>query len=321
MMRAYFQLPLRERVGHALMVVAGLIILLLWLRFSPEIIPTCRTMAVHALSNETDALVTGTSRVERGIDPRLFDFDLVNISSGGLAYLTINPMIMRAVENAPNVKLIVIEFDVFLLKGAGLIQDRLFELGLPMRDWPMSLEDRVWFVLQHGGVLSSMPRVDIEYYSQSIRANERPPMESNGYNPYTFLRDLTSEGSDEQYGASKYVNMHRQELVGSLDEANILALLDLLNWLDERNIRWALVTLPHLPGWIHGRPDEWEVCVESAMQKIKTDYKGDRIRYWDASSSLGLDLPHFHDGLHLNRRGVEIFNRELRNQMTAWMKE
>jgi len=321
MIRAYFQLPRRERVGHVLMVVAGLIMLMTWLHYSPGIIPTCRTMAIRALSSETEALVTGTSRVERGVDPRLFEFDLINISSGGLAYLTMTPMIKRSIERAPHVRLVVIEFDVFLLKGEGLIQDRLFELGLPMRDWPMPLKDRFWFVLQNGGVLSSLPRMDVEYFSQSIRANERPPPDSNGYNPYSFLRDLTEEGSDELYGATKYLTMHRQELVGSLDDDNVLALLDLLHWLDERNIRWALVTLPHLPGWIRGRPDEWELSVESAMQKIQHEYKGGRIRFWDASSSLGLDIPHFHDGLHLNHRGVEKFNRELSTQMTVWLNE
>lgn len=321
MFNAYVNLPARERVGHAVMAVAGLLILLAWLHYSPKLVPSCRTMAVHALSPETDALVTGTSRIERGIDPRLLDMNVVNLSSGGLSYLTMKPMIKQAIERAPNTKLVVIEFDIFLLKGKGLINDRLFELGVPMREWPMPLKDRIWYILENGGPLSAMPRLDVEYYAQSIRANERPPPDSNGYNPYVFFRDLKDANSDELYGAAKYVSMHRKELVGSLDEANIRALLELLQWLDDRNIRWAMVTMPHLPGWINGRPDAWEQSVESAIRAVRTHYAGRNVRFWDASADLGLKEPDFHDGLHLNRQGLEVFNRELNQRMALWVDD
>ncbi len=316
----YKRLPRNEHIGHAVMAFAGLCILLGWLSFSPAFVPTCRTMAVRSLSPATEMIITGTSRVERGVDPRLFDKNMANLSSGGLSYLTMKPMIIRAIERAPNVKLVIIEFDIFLLKGKGLIQDRLIELGLPMSEWPESMEDRLWFILQHGGPLAAMPRIDVEYMAQSIQANERPPPESNGYNPYTFLRDLTSEDSDGLYGASKYIAMHRKELVGSLDDANIRALLDLLRWLDARDVRWALVTLPHLPGWISGRPDEWEASVDQALRTLGVEYPGEKLTFWDASASLGLGRPHFHDGLHLNRRGVELFNRELDVRIAGWLR-
>lgn len=318
---SYFRLPLRERIGHAVLAVMGSLIVMAWFLYSPELVPTCRTMAVRALSPDTDVLVSGTSRVERGIDPRLFGVKVVNLSSGGLSYLTMKPLIIRAIKCAPGTRLVVIEFDIFLLKGEGLINERLFELGVPMRDWPMSCKDRMWYILKNGGPLSAMPRIDVEYYTQSIRANGRPPPNANGYNPYTFFRDLTADGADGQYGATKYLYMHRNELTSSLDGANVRALLYLLHWLDERNIRWALVTLPHLQGWISGQPDEWESSVENALRSVQAAYPGGPFRYWDASSELGLDRPHFHDGLHLNRSGVEIFDRALDGKIEGWLKE
>ena len=301
------------------LVLAGLAVLLLWLGFGPLLVPTCRTMALRALAPETRVIVTGTSRVERGIDPRLFRTRMVNLSSGGLSYLTMKPMIERALQRAPGTRLVVIELDIFLLKGKGLIQERLFELDVPMRYWPMSWEDRLGFVLKNGGVFSAMPRIDVEYFAQSIRPNERPPAGAAGFNPYPFFRDLSDEGSDELYGAAKYISMHRKELVGDLDGRNIAALLQLLEGLDARGVAWRLVTLPHLPGWVAGRPDEWEHSVEAAWQAIRARYPDLDARSWDATSELGLDRPHFHDGLHLNRLGVELFNRALDERIAEWL--
>jgi hypothetical protein len=232
------------------MVLAGIFVLLGWLQVGPILVPTCRTMAMRALSPDTRVIATGTSRVERGVDPRLIGEPLVNISSGGLSYLTMKPMIQRAIQRAPGVRLVLIELDIFLLKGKGLIQERLFELDVPMRYWPMSRVDRAWFALENGWILSAMPRLDVEYMAQSIRPNERPPAGANGFNPYPFFRDLSDEGGDELYGAAKYISMHRKELVGDMDGRNIAALLALLAWLDEQGIQWRLVTLPHLPGWV-----------------------------------------------------------------------
>jgi hypothetical protein len=314
---AYFALPASTRGGHLILLLAGFLFLLAWIQVGPRVAPTCRTMAMRALSANTRAVVTGTSRVERGIDPRLLTTPTVNLSSGGLSYLTLSPMIRHALERAPEVRLVVIELDVFLLKGRGLVQERLFELGVPMQEWPNSFRKRLWYVLKSGGPLSAMPRVDVEYFAQSLRPNERPPRDANGYNPYVFFRDLTAPGSDEDYGATRYVAMHRKELVGDLDGKNIEALLSLLRWLDDRGVRWMLVTLPHLPGWISGRPDAWETSVTQALHAVQAAYPAGTNYYWDASSELKLDAAHFHDGLHLNRAGVELFNRELDRRMTG----
>lgn len=308
-----------ERWGLVAVTLAGLAVLLVWLQFGPVLVPTCRTMAMRALSPTTRVIATGTSRVERGIDPRSFKAPLVNVSSGGLSYLTMQPMIQRALARAPGARLVLIEFDIFLLKGKGLIKERLFELDVPMRYWPMPWMDRVWFVLENGGVLSAMPHIDVEYFAQSIRPNERPPAGANGFNPYPFFRDLSDEGSDELYGAAKYISMHRKELVGDLDGRNIAALLELLTWLDARDIQWRLITLPHLPGWVEGRPEEWEQSVEGAWQAIRARYPDIDQRSWDATSELGLGRPHFHDGLHLNRLGVEVFNRALDERINGWL--
>lgn len=308
-----------ERRGLVVMVLAGIFVLLGWLQVGPILVPTCRTMAMRALSPDTRVIATGTSRVERGVDPRLIGEPLVNISSGGLSYLTMKPMIQRAIQRAPGVRLVLIELDIFLLKGKGLIQERLFELDVPMRYWPMSRVDRAWFALENGWILSAMPRLDVEYMAQSIRPNERPPAGANGFNPYPFFRDLSDEGGDELYGAAKYISMHRKELVGDMDGRNIAALLALLAWLDEQGIQWRLVTLPHLPGWVSGRPDEWERSVENAWQTIRARYPDLHERFWDATSELGLDRPHFHDGLHLNQKGVEVFNRALDKRVAGWL--
>lgn len=317
--RAYCRLPAKSRLVHVILIVAGAFIVLAWLRFGPLFAPTCRTVALQSLTPETQVIVTGTSRVERGVDPRLLSFDTVNFSSGGLAYLTMNPLIKRAVVRAPNVELVIIEMDIFLLKGEGLIQERLFEMGLPMSDWPAPWPERLSFVLHHGGPLSAMPRIDVEYFAQSIRPVEIPPWDAKGYNPFVFHRDLIDDEFNRLYGAERYLWMHRQSLVAPLERANTEALVDLLRWLDDRGISWALCTLPHQPAWIEQRPAEWAKSVDEAVNAVRSQYPGVEIRHWDFSESLNLDRPHFHDGVHLNRRGVEIFNQALDRKVRDWL--
>jgi hypothetical protein len=247
--------------------------------------------------------------------------EVINLSSGGFAYPTMKPLIQRAIERAPHVELVVIELDIFLLRGHGLIQDRLFELQLPMRDWPVGYKKRIRHILEYGGPLCAMPRVDVEYFTQSIRQKGRLPAGSNGYNPFPSFRDLSAEESDELYGAARYLWLHRGELVVPLEEANTQILIELLHWLEDHNIRWALVTLPHLPGWINGRPAEWTAAVDNSIKTIRNEYHDTAIRYWDASSSLGLDKPDFNDGLHLNRRGVERYSHALNQKILTWLAD
>ena len=99
-----------------------------------QLLPIPQTQAVAAIGPETEVLVSGSSRVLRGIEPALYSNNIVNLSSGGLGYGVVEPIILRALQHAPNVKLVILEMDSFLIHGDGVASHwnsgRLCALGL-----------------------------------------------------------------------------------------------------------------------------------------------------------------------------------------------
>ncbi len=301
------ELPRSTKGWHVLLVALCVCVVVAGKLLVAVYAPTSRTLAVQALDEETEVIVTGSSRVERGVDPLQYDVDMVNLSSGGLSYETMDVVVRRALERAPNVKLVVIEADIFMVRcdgislhwGSGILD----EFGVSLWDLPVSPKVKVRRFLTQSPVFFANRLTPMLFLHPFSSYSDIPKPDLDGFKPFDFPRDLATDPDVEHHGPVQFVEWHSKWLAVDHSDRNVPALLRLCRELGRRNIRVALLMLPHLDEWTAGIPDLWRQQMDDLVIAV-SDELGDDAIIWDFSNETGFGLEMFHDGLHLNKEGV-----------------
>lgn len=273
-------------------------------RILATLLPTPQTAALAALDSGTEVLVSGSSRTLRGVEPVRYARKTVNLSSGGLSYAPIEKIVARALERAPNVKLVVLEMDSFPIRADGYALHRnsgvLNQLGLRPADRPATPGRRILRALIESPVVYAT-RLTPE--SWLTRDPERLRRMRRGFEPFQGSRNLADDPDYAGHGPERFVQWHREWLREDHSGENVPALVRLCRHLHDRGIRVLLVRLPHLETWMRDVPSEWHAQISSAVQAVQAEVP-DGVWYRDLSNASGFDLRTFADGLHYNDAGI-----------------
>jgi len=319
----YLRLSARVKVWHVFLLFTFFCIALSGKWFIAKVAPTTQWQGYKSLSQKTEILIVGSSRVQRGVDPTMFTGKMVNLSSGGLSYTVIKPIILNAVKRAPNIKIVLIEFDIFLLRCDGMQihgdDGILYELGLNVWDLPIRTGTK-WAKVFSESPCYYVNRLTPEVLFHPFSLYPTIPQKNyKGFAPHDFYRDLKTDPDAKYHGAETFIKWHKAWLESDENSAhNLQALLHLTEELLTRNITVVLITLPHLKEWKRNIPLQWEQECESALCLLRNNVKSNAFIYWDFSCTELSQKEFFHDGLHLNKQGVEKF-REMLNKRIIFL--
>lgn len=270
-----------------------------------KVLPTPQTSAVGALGPDVEVLVSGASRVLRGIEPSLYSNRIVNLSSGGLGYGAIEPIILRALERAPNVKLVVLEMDSFLIHNDGFATHwdtgRLYELGLHPWDFQVPWHRRILRILTQPPIflVSRLTPENLLKRDPRILLRAR-----RGFEPFLGTRNLAEDPDYAGHGPERFIQMHKGWLPKGDSAGNIPALVRLCQTLNARGIGVLLLRLPHLEVWWKGVHPQWAQQTQAAVQAVQAEVKNG-VWFHDLAVTPEFDLWLFTDGLHYNNAGIQ----------------
>jgi len=268
-------------------------------------LPTPQTSAVASLDSKTEVLASGSSRILRGIEPALYSNNIVNLSSGGIGYSAVEPIILRALERAPNVKLVVLEMDSFLIHNDAFKthwdSGRLYELGLSPWDFQVPMWKRISRILNQPPVFL-VSRLTPENMLKRDPANIlRARL---GFKPFQGNRNLAEDPDYAGHGPEHFIQIHKARLPKRDPAHNVSALVRLCRTLNARGIGVLLLRLPHLEVWRKNVHPEWNQQTQSAVQAVFAEVE-DGVWFRDLEDTPEFDLWLFTDGVHYNDDGIQ----------------
>ena len=310
--RRYWRLPRRERVWHCAITVAFACVLAAgWLAKSTvrpqQAMTNIHRAAYESLSHKTQILAVGSSRVYHGIDPREFRVLATNSTMGGANFQIQEVLLRHALDRAPNVRFVLLEFGYVPLESygkydyrgdyAGLLDQgvQLDDLGLSWREYFKAYVDHpplfryrftpeVWIVHRRPVIPGFSPSERIMPSDEAIACNDRIATETRN---------------------SAHCPLSPSELIS----LNRLALLRIVSLLRARGIPFALVDFPMHPLVPRIREYSHSPAYLETLQMLQANAGG--VEHWDLSLCEFLSEKEFSDEDHLNKHGARKLTQYL----------
>lgn len=329
--RRYRALPVSERRWQAVIAVVFVALFAICyalpvLLFGPS---GCRdgtvgTAAVASLSRRTEVLFLGSSHFLFGIRPERYSVPAVNLSATWLDYFCGRRVLEKNISRAPNVKIVVIEYDELplvadlmasLLAGGDLRP--LTDLGLTPREIPV---ERRFDTLRAIYVtvafpLTVLPRLTPLGWAGRGNVCGRLQHPTKGFAPgYVYTEDVTSPTFDIDNVFNALAIAARNERVV---QRNLAALEATIAPLRRHGVRVVLLRMPHRARYVRGCPaivrTRWEELRRRMIARSKIDH-GVTILDW--SQRPEFDDHDYFDDHHLNVFGANklatLLDTELR---------
>lgn len=269
--------------------------------------------AWSALNDQTKILFTGSSHVSAGINPEWIGLPSVVLASSA-DYTMINYFVRAGLERAPNVKLVVIEIDNLCLYNIGLrgsFDLRQFaDAGLNLRNMPLTDKQYYnWIIFEvtHLNSIFLNPRLTLRDLlwpkPNHCRVGEK------GFYPYVGIMNTNTW----QSGVSR-IKAHEAMMNPGLYKENKTALLDLCQWLNEREVPILFIKLPHHQTYWKNAGAQWNASTASLIEGVQ-HIMGKRFKLLDLERAHDLEDEDFYDGHHVNINGARKVSRELDHQI------
>lgn len=329
-----------EILGRSLTVTTVLLAVLAasWLLLSPW---TTRTnhmlMAVGSLSTETEVLVLGTSHVDCGIDPSRVDVPLVNLSGIATNYVCLEGVSEAHLDELPNLRLVVIEADVFPLRYDTLaVLDgdltRLLDLAPSVSAMNIGWRDktRLWkdqWLLYNPVTAPFLARDKLIPGVVQDRIQRRslaPEIDVCGTGEaaispgFRAFDQVISGANDGSVKASTHERESSHNVAANV-EANAQALARIIDSILDRGISVVLLRLPHHSTYRRHRSSEmsqqFDEAIDSVLNQFATAVAKRQLQIWDMEDMPELTDQDFYDGDHLNGNGAENFTRQFNRHL------
>jgi hypothetical protein len=317
---SYFRLPVRTRRWHLALVCLFLMILAGGseiLRRTAGAEPEPGSPYMSLVDTRLEVIYAGSSHFGYGIDPRRYDLNGMNITAGALNYEGIEIVLRRYLDQAPNLKVLVVEAGIVPLRVdtmARLDGDyrSLYRLGLETFDLPIGPYEKIIQWLRESRIL--YPVYFMERWSPSLLVWGTRPLGGEGEGNvdtrgFTPLERSITNAND----GAVVVNIHRLDhLRTDHSKCNLPALLRILELAEARRLPVVLLRPPHHRTYTENRPPEWERQFQDMISGATAQVIPELITVLDWEQHPAFRDEHFADGDHLNAHGVQLL-RDLLN--------
>ena len=314
----------RALLGLLAMLVVCLALCVRFLGWWTEKEASHRALAAQAVGPGTRALVLGSSHVFSSINPALMRFPSMNLAAPVCSYVCAEGILLGNVARATGLRALVIEFDVVpvfydTLRAYQGDYRQLLELNPDI--WAMQIGARDKFNLWRDdslersflGPLFRFGKLTPREVASRLHGRSREdavlgPGYANGH-------ELMPANDD---GPAR-VRRHVREAAGLSElPRNEAALRRLLQLGASRELKLALVRLPHHPGYWAALPDEWRQAMDQLLARLHQDF-GDALAYWDFGHLPGLTDADYRNGDHLNDAAARRFTAQFDERLTQWL--
>jgi len=236
---------------------------------------------------DIDVLVLGSSHAYRGYDPRIFakvGLNMYNLGSSAQTFIQTEQVLKRYIDKM-NPKLIIFDVYPFVFNSDGI-------------------ESTVDFLsnskVNKSLVISSLETGNIKVYNTLVFSlyenlfslnntfKEKRKTKRDTYIPGGFVENQTVMKSEEIYKPHQYII--------APDQWN--AFIRIIGFLESRHLKYVLIQSPFLK-------DKYKAINNNAyMDSIFSSISA----YYNYNERYSWDKPYFFDDVHLNQKGVDIFD-------------
>ena len=270
---------------------------------------------ISTLSDQTEVIFVGSSHVAYGFNPALFEVEALTLASGALNYENMFPLVMRALKYAPNLKVCVLEADIFPLRVDSLENyngdyQSLYRLGLRLNDLNLSRYTKCMQRVREHPLLYPVffqPRLSpyvLSWDNSSQELVRMNPAEGLGHTIATKGYESLDQVINEKNDGHVILEYHRSDLKKDYTRENTKSLRALLDGLVEKGIHVLLIRLPHHATYYENRPDEWNRQYDGVFLNQSSGQLGAGVDYLDWDNHADFLDADFGDGHHLNKSGA-----------------
>jgi hypothetical protein len=330
--RRYAALPAGERRWHALLTTALLLVMLISYDIPARLFgasgcqgPTLGSAAVASLSDGTELLFVGSSRVLFGIRPERYSLRATNLASTWLDYSCAHRLVQKHLSRVPGLKLAVIEYDelplvsdlVPAMVAVGdlrpLTELALSPLEIPVDDWTLRLRVVSTAVSFRFTGLPRLTPLGWKHRGLPCSPIYRP---AHGFAAGYYCTDMLTPASYDRDVVFKAleISARRERVV----QRNVRALDETIGLLRRRGVTVVLLRLPHRPEYVNGLPAvvraRWEDLRDRMRREARAD---DRLLLLDWADRPEFQAGDFADEHHLNVFGADKLARLLDPELRA----
>jgi hypothetical protein len=283
-----------------------------------------RALAVRALGPDTRALILGSSHVFASINPALMRSASMNLAAPVCSYVCAEGILLGNLAKVPSLQALVIELDVVpsfydTLRAYQGDYRQLLELEPDI--WAMQIGARDKYTLWRDDALER------SFLGPLFRFGKLTPQEvmshargrvpedavvSAGYANGHEVMPPTDDGPAR-------VRRHVREAVGVAElPRNEAALRRIIELGLSRDLKLALVRLPHHPSYWAALPDAWQRSMSGLLARLQRDFGG-KLEYWDYGDLPGLSDTDYRNGDHMNAGAAGRFTQRLDELLLDWM--
>ena len=282
------------------------------------------TPYMSLVDERLEVIYAGSSHFGYGIDPRIYSLPGMNITAGALNYEGMEIVLRRHLDQAPNLKVLVLEAGIVPLRVDTMARmdgdyRSLYRLGLNTFDLPLGAYAKIIQWLRESRVL--YPIYFMERWSPSLLIWGTRPLGSEGEGNIDTrgFTPLERTISDANSGAV-VVGIHRLDhLRADRSERNLPALLRILERAGSRGVPVVLLRPPHHRTYVENRPPEWERQVQDLIAHATAQAAPGSLTVLDWEQHPAFRDEHFADGDHLNVAGVTLL-RDLLDPVLGTVK-
>ncbi len=283
-----------------------------------------RTLAVRAVNAETRVLLLGSSHVFASIQPGLLQVKAMNLAAPVCSYVCAEGILRGNLARAPGLEALVVEFDV--------VPAFYDTLRAYQGDYRQLLE------LQPDiGAMQIGFRQKYELWRDQMleRSFLGPLFRFGKLTPRAIASHLQGHGGEDTVIAPGYANGHEVMPPGDDGPARVrrhvreaaglgelprneAALRRILQLGAARNLKLALVRLPHHPGYWSALPEEWSRAMDALLARLQREF-GSQLQYWDFGHLPELGEQDYRNGDHLNDAAARRFTQRFDQQLSRWL--
>ena len=264
-------------------------------------------LAREALTESTEVVFAGSSHFLLGIRPDLFSFDAMSVVGPGWDYRTLEAAVRANLDRTPNLRLAVVELDLFPLRIDTPFVQRgrcrtLRVWGIGPEEVPCSDTDLdagpfgAW-----AEILVPSPRLTPWAIWEIVKPRFVGPVE--GRTPIAGHRRVEAVGDPERHGPRR-VAWLRDRFGARYVEHNRAALERLVGLLVARGVEVVLLRMPHQESFTGSVPAAWSEQLDEVVAGLR-EASGRELPVWDYEDAPGFAPTDFMDSVHLNAAGVE----------------
>ena len=260
--------------------------------------PNFQTKAVAALSEKTETLFLGSSRVFYGVDPALLSRPSMNLAAVYLDLASAADLLEAYGPRLTGLRAVTVELGVVTLcyDTRFVSPDGLERLGLPVRPGLADFRERFDWSVHRLFAPFFRWRLTPLFFKEAEQLTglgKESLTERAGYVPsdlHVAFPELVAKAKLEQ----------AQQQIGACvrRDANLAGLARLRDLAAGRGLKLILVRYPKEPSQRAVFPPAWQELIAGARQRFP------ELPFWDFSNDTAFVSEDFRDPDHLNRRGA-----------------